>query len=138
MEFSTFVRKPFIIEATEITLENIEEVADMIGTLRETENGSPYIAVDWRRIPNLNRVYPGFWVTQLGDNVRCYSKRIFRQQFVHVTPEIEDWIAHLEDSQDDVNVRDRDDGVGDINVIDDEEEQDVNVIDEEDVIKDLQ
>ena len=100
MEFITFVRKPFTVEATEVTEENIAEIAELIGTLRQKENGQPYIAVNRRLIPNLFRVYPGFWLTRMGDdNMRCYSKRVFKQQFIETTPEIDVWVAYLTEDQ---------------------------------------
>lgn len=108
MEFVTFVRKPFIVEAVEVTEENIAELAEMIGTLRQKENGTPYIAVNRRLVPNLFRVYLGFWVTKMGDNVRCYSKRIFTQQFIESTSEVSEWVKYLntpeEETFDDVSV----------------------------------
>lgn len=99
MEFTTFVRKPFVVEATEVTEENIAEIAKLIGVLRENEKGVTYIHVDRRLVPNIFRVYPGFWMTRLGDNIRCYSRRVFRQQFIGSTPEIEGWIKELNGSQ---------------------------------------
>jgi len=97
MEFTTFVRKPFVVEAIEITEENIAEVAELIGTLKQKENGAPYIAVNRRLVPNLFRVYPGFWMTKMGDgdNIRCYSKRVFQQQFVESDVSIMNWVAYL-------------------------------------------
>lgn len=95
MDFTTFVRKPFIVEAVEVTTENIAELAKMIGTLREKDNGTPYIQVDRRLVPNVYRVYPGFWVTMMGDNIRCYSKRIFTEQFMAYSPGNIDWETFL-------------------------------------------
>lgn len=89
MEFTTFVRKPFEVEAVEITTENIEDLAELVGTLKHKENGTPYIQVDKRLVPNIYRVYPGFWLTRMGDNVRCYSRRIFHDQFVEKTSNID-------------------------------------------------
>lgn len=99
MEFNTFVRKPFTVEAVEVTTENIAEVAKHVGTLREKDNGVPYIQVDRRLVPNIFRVYPGFWMTKMGDNVRCYSKRIFNEQFTKSTPHVEEWVAFLNNEQ---------------------------------------
>lgn len=82
MEFKKYVRVPFNVEAVEVTVDNIEEVAKSVGTLRHKEDGTPYIQVDRRLIPNIFRVYPGFWMTKMGDNIRCYSKRMFTEQFV--------------------------------------------------------
>lgn len=82
MEMKQFVRKPFIVEAVEITKDNIAELAQFIGTLRETKDGTPFIAVDRRLVPNVFRVYPGFWMTKMDDNIRCYAGKIFHDQFV--------------------------------------------------------
>lgn len=95
METTTFVRKPFTVQAVEVTRENIKEVAELVGFLREKDDGTPYIQVDRRLVPNIYRVYPGFWMTKMGDNIRCYSKRIFRDQFVESTPEIENWVNFM-------------------------------------------
>lgn len=95
MEFKTFVRKPFTVEAVEVTKENIEELAPLIGTLRTKDDGTPYIQVDRRLVPNIYRVYPGFWMTKMGDNVRCYSKRIFNEQFAQATPDIDNWVKFM-------------------------------------------
>lgn len=89
MNFITFVRKPFIVEAVEVTEDNIAEISKFVGDLREKEDGSPYIAVDRRLFPNIYRVYPGFWMTKMGDNVRCYSKQVFTKQFIHNSPDID-------------------------------------------------
>jgi hypothetical protein len=88
MDVTTFVRKPFIVEATEVTKENIAEIAEYVGDLREKDDGTPYIKVDRRLVPNIYHVYPGYWMTRMGDNIRCYSKRIFKDQFVESTPDI--------------------------------------------------
>lgn len=88
MDFTTFVRKPFTVEAVEVTRENIAEIAPLVGTLKEKDDGTPYIHVDKRLVPNIFRVYPGFWMTKMNDNIRCYSKRIFLEQFIENTDEI--------------------------------------------------
>ena len=95
MQFSTFVRKPFIVDAIEVTAANIGEVAKYVGDLREKEDGTPYILVDRRLVPNVDRVYPGFFMTKMGENVRCYSRKIFRDQFIIQTPEIKPWIDFM-------------------------------------------
>lgn len=97
MEFTTYVRKPFTVEAVQVTKENIAEIAEMIGTLHYEKNGSPYIQVNQQVISNLFRIMPGFWVTKMGsdDNIRCYSKRIFNNQFVKNTIDIKPWLAYF-------------------------------------------
>lgn len=102
MELTTFVRKPFTVEAVEITEANINELAEFIGTVRTKDNGSPYIQVDRRLVPNVFRVYPGFWMTKMGDNIRCYSKRIFKEQFIESTDDIDNWVNFLNGEQENV------------------------------------
>lgn len=94
MDFITYVRKPFVVEAVEITLENIGELAQFIGSLKE-EDGTLFIQVDRRLVPNVFKVYPGFFMTRMGDNIRCYSRKIFREQFVMQTPDIKPWVDYM-------------------------------------------
>lgn len=95
MQLSSFVRKPFTVEAVEITTENIHEVAQFIGTLRGEDTDQPYIQVDRKLVPNVFKVYPGFWMTKMGSNVRCYSSHIFKAQFIEVTPSVKSFIEFL-------------------------------------------
>lgn len=95
IDFKTYVRKPFVVEAVEITEENLDEVAPLIGEVRKKEDGSRYIFVDRRLVPNVFRVYPGFFMTKMGDNIRCYSRRVFLDQFVVMQPEIKQWVDFM-------------------------------------------
>lgn len=95
LEFGEFVRKPFVVEAIEVTAENMKDLAEHIGTLRYKDDKTPYIAVDRRLIPNVYRVYPGFWMTRMGDNIRCYSAKIFKEQFVEKTSQMEAWVEWM-------------------------------------------
>ncbi len=102
MEFNTFVRKPFIVEAVQITTENIAEVAKFVGTLRN-EDDKPYIQVDRRLVPNVYKVHPGFWMTKMGENIRCYSDHIFRAQFMQMTADLEEVVAYFKASAEQTN-----------------------------------
>lgn len=82
LTLTPFVRKPFEVEAVQITEENIASLAKYIGDLEHQEGDTPYIKVDRRLVPNVFRVTPGFWMTRMGDNTRCYSDKIFTEQFV--------------------------------------------------------
>lgn len=95
MEYTTFVRKPFAVEAVEITTENIEELARYIGDLETKDDGTQYILVDRRKVPNVQRVYPGFWMTKMGDNIRVYSKKVFAEQFIESNDDIQQWLDFL-------------------------------------------
>lgn len=98
MEFAEFVRRPFTVEAVEVTVDNIEEIAEFVGTLRHKDNGTPYIQVNFRLVPNVPKVFPGFWMTKMGDNIRCYSKRAFEEQFVRTSEEIKNWVNYMNPS----------------------------------------
>lgn len=91
LEFTNYVRKPFAVEAIEVTEENIRDVARglNIGTVKfDEETGEPYILVDKKKIPNVNRVHPGYFVTKMGNNIRCYNPQVFPQQFTEITEDI--------------------------------------------------
>lgn len=97
MDFTTFVRKPFAVDVVEVTEENIAEIAELVGTLKKKDDGTSYVHVDRRLVPNIWKVFPGFFMTKMGDNVRCYSKQVFNKQFMESTPEIETWIKYMDD-----------------------------------------
>lgn len=78
--FNQYVRTPFSVEATIISEENIEKIAQLVGTVR-TKGDEKYIALDRRIVPNISRAYIGWYVTRLGDNFRCYSPKVFTEQF---------------------------------------------------------
>lgn len=95
MEFTTFVRKPFTVEAVEVTLENMEELAPLIGAVAETDDGKKFILVNKRLVPNVYRVWPGFWVTKMGDNIHCYSKKVFNKQFAAADQDNLAWVKYM-------------------------------------------
>lgn len=76
-----YVRKPFAVKAVRITEENIEELAEQLGEVK-VKGREKYISLDRRIVPNVGRAFVGWWVTRLGDNLRCYSNKVFRDQFV--------------------------------------------------------
>lgn len=95
LEFTTFVRKPFTVEAVEITLENIEQIAEFVGEIQYKGDGVPFIKVNRRLVPNVLKVHPGFWMTRMNDNIRCYSKKIFLEQFAEHTVDIQKWVDFM-------------------------------------------
>jgi hypothetical protein len=98
LTFDKFVRKPFVVDAVLITDENIEEIAPYIGTLERKPDGSAYILVDRRIIRNVPRVYPGYYMTKMGDRIRCYSAEVFVNQFVANDESIESWVQYMNDA----------------------------------------
>lgn len=107
MEFKKFVRTPFTVEAVEVTKENIGEWAEKIGRdgkLSEKEDGTPFILVDQRVVPKVFRVFPGFWITKMGDNIRCYSPKIFREQFEPMSPDWETYFGPMKQAEADTTI----------------------------------
>lgn len=101
MEFIKFIRRPFEVDALEITEENIREVAKLIafGNVRK-KDGAHFIIVDRRIIPGgIERVYPGWFLTKMGNNYRCYAPTLFNAQFLENAPE--EWHEFLEEEPDD-------------------------------------
>lgn len=87
MEFTQFIRRPFVVDAVEITVDNMEEIAQSVGELR-VRNGIIFIALDRRIVPNIYRAYVGWWMTRLGDNYRFYPPKAFKDQFISHKPVI--------------------------------------------------
>jgi hypothetical protein len=107
IEYEDFVRKPFIVKAVEVTEENIREIADELGRMKYDENdGTPYIAVDKGKVPNVSRVQLGWWMTKHGKRTHCYAPGVFEKQFVENTPAIQEWVDDLnsDDFEDDTEV----------------------------------
>lgn len=94
MDFVPFVRKAFVVDAVEVTLENIEEIAKLVGEIRY-ENEKPYIHVNPNVVVGVRRAFPGYWMTRMGDNLRLYNKRVFFKMFCPNTPEIESWVDYI-------------------------------------------
>lgn len=95
MELTEFVRKPFVVEAVEITEDNIAEIAPLVGTLKQKEDGSSYIVVNQHKVPNVTVVRPGSFMTKMGKQIRCYSKNAFNKQFIESNESIQAWITFL-------------------------------------------
>lgn len=76
----TYVRRPFQVQAFEITQDNIAELAPHVGELCD-DNGTPFIKSDKKKVGNNFKVWPGFFATVLKGHVRCYSRKSFFEQF---------------------------------------------------------
>lgn len=77
---NTYVRRPFQVQAFEITQDNIAELAPHVGELCD-DNGTPFIKSDKKKVGNNFKVWPGFFATVLKGHVRCYSRKSFFEQF---------------------------------------------------------
>ena len=96
LEFVPYVRKPFKVSSCEVTKDNIEELNKQfkIGTLDAKPDGTPFIIVtNTHKIPNVNRIFPGYFLTKMGKNMRCFSRKIYFEQFEEMSPW---WNAYFE------------------------------------------
>jgi len=92
IETTTYVRKPFEVEAVEVTEENIEEVKDWCQGYLDTDN-RPFIKVKVARALNerQTKAYPGDWVLYAGTGFKVYTAKAFHRTFerphnVNATP----------------------------------------------------
>jgi hypothetical protein len=81
MEFMEFIRKPFTVDAIQITEANMKEVAKLVGSVK-TKDGVTFISLDRRIVPNVHRAYIGWYLTRLDDNYRVYAQKLFEAQFI--------------------------------------------------------
>jgi len=88
MEFTQFIRKPFPVEVIEITLDNIQEVAELISGEVITKGDKTFVQLNRRVIPNVNRAFIGWFLTCLDGKFRCYSAKVFNEQFASQESEI--------------------------------------------------
>ena len=83
MNFNDYTRIPFTLSAALVTDENLEEVCELLGTEINTDDaGNRYVVVNRRVVPTGYRVFPGWYITKMNDNLRCYSAKSFNNQFV--------------------------------------------------------
>lgn len=100
LSFERYVRTPFVVEATIINEENIDEIAKLVGVdgVARERNGEKFIALDRRVIPNVNRAFIGWYFTKMDDNYRCYSPKLFKDLFVEVGDKTEIAIQFTNDN----------------------------------------
>lgn len=84
LETTTYARKPFYIEAVQVTAENMDHVAKWVdGTIHETENGEKYIKVKVHRPLNVRQTqaYVGNWVLSAGTGFKVFTNKAFHANF---------------------------------------------------------
>jgi hypothetical protein len=91
LTFTSFVRKPFTVEAIQITPENVDQIGEMLGEVKE-KDGEKFILIDRRIVPNIKKAYVGWWITKLDDNLRCYSPKVFDKEFTDFDDQ---WAAYF-------------------------------------------
>jgi hypothetical protein len=88
VESITYVRKPFEVEAVEVTEENIEDVAKWCDgkVLAEGDDETPKLFIKVRVARALNerqtKAFPGDWVLYAGTGYKVYTPKAFHKTFV--------------------------------------------------------
>lgn len=98
LAFAKFARRPFLVDAIMVTVDNLDIIAPLIGEVKTKVDGTRYIQADRNLVPNVSKVYPGFYMTCLDNTIRCFSPRVFRQQFVDLTPDRVEVVDALNES----------------------------------------
>lgn len=100
-----YVRKPFAVEAVEVTTENIADVAEWCGgEVRASDGRKPgqaqqqFIKVNVKRPLNdrQTRAYPGDWVLSAGTGFKVYTEKAFSGSFEEQTDRMFDVIEQME------------------------------------------
>lgn len=109
IETKKFVRKPFSVEAVEVTEENMEEVAQWCKGQRRTSAGEDevgrqrYIKVAVKRPldEKQTKAYVGDWVVAaIGQNIRgfkVYTPRAFTKSFDEIADDMVDTVTRMEE-----------------------------------------
>lgn len=106
VETTTYVRKPFEVEAVEVTEENMEAVKDWCQGVIESDNRK-FIRVRVTRVLNerQTKAYPGDWVLYASTGFKVYTAKAFHKTFekpdgeakdrlVQASKQIQDKIDH--------------------------------------------
>lgn len=90
MQSAKFTRKPFEVDAVQVTAENIDEVAKWCQGEVITEDGQPCIKVRVLRALNerQTKAFIGDWVLYAGTGYKVYVDKAFKKSFVEKTEEL--------------------------------------------------
>ena len=101
---TTFVRRPFEVQAVRVTVENIHQISEFTGDLVQPENPErlPYIQVDLRKVKNRIKIRVGQWVTfnPKSGTVQVYKDEAFHAQFKELTDDISAWVTFMQPKED--------------------------------------
>lgn len=85
MQTTIYIRKPFEVEAVEVTEENLEAVESWCtGEIKTDERERRFVKVRVNRPLNerQTRAYPGDWVLYAGTGFKVYTPKAFKKTFV--------------------------------------------------------
>ncbi len=88
LDTTKYVRKPFYVDAVQITTENIDEIAQWCeGEVQSDKDGTKYVKVRVLRPLNdrQTKAYVGDWVLYAGTGFKVYTTKAFGNSFEKVT-----------------------------------------------------
>lgn len=91
MKTAKFIRKPFEVDAVQVTTENINDVAKWCqGEVRTDSDGKEFIKVRVMRVidERQTQAYVGDWVLYAGTGYKVYTPKAFQKSFVEKTKEL--------------------------------------------------
>lgn len=83
----TYTRKPFTVDAIQVTDENMAEIAEWcsgeVQSITKTNGTRPYVKVNVHRATNLRKTqaFSGDWVLRSGQGFKVYTPRAFDVAF---------------------------------------------------------
>lgn len=90
LETKQYVRKPFHIDAVQVTSENIEEIARWVDSeIRSDRQDGRYVKVRVHNPRNekQTKAFVGDWVLYAGTGYKVYTDKAFRKDFQQVSDE---------------------------------------------------
>lgn len=90
LQTTKFTRKPFEVDAVQVTAENIEEVAKWCQGEVITEDGQPCVKVRVLRALNdrQTKAFVGDWVLYAGTGYKVYIDKAFKKSFTEKSEEL--------------------------------------------------
>lgn len=87
MQTAKYARKPFDVEAVQVTADNLEEIVKWCGgTLVENSENDLHIKVDVKNAMNDRQAmaFVGDWILLAGTSYKVYTDRAFKKNFAPV------------------------------------------------------
>lgn len=101
IETSKYTRKPFEVEAIQVTAENMDEVAQWCGGTVTTEGDTKFIKVEIDRVLNerQTKAFIGDWVLKQNDSYKIYTSKAFRKSFELIKGAVGQALAEAQDKK---------------------------------------
>lgn len=89
LETKQYVRKPFHIDAVQVTADNMQEIAKWVDSEVRTDSDGKYVKVRVHRPANdkQTKAYVGDWVLYAGTGYKVYTPKAFAKDFEPVSDE---------------------------------------------------